>query len=274
VIPWLAPTSDLNLVRAFALAYTGVFAIQQIRFFRDQRRFIATEPPRPREVQLLGITVMQVTPRGAMRAGTGLLAVLLGALATNLLGLDLACRCCYGAAFLLLAMYHPHIAELGYVIRKILFAPVVFVVLAFSPGLVADLASSQPAWPLGLLQGYLALVYASTGLEKAVAALRPWWRGDVLRAHLLSHHLWGDMPLALFVANRAWLCRAMSFPTLVWEVTFPLALFVHPIGTMAYVLYGIAFHVGTAVLMRIHYHEYWFMNYLVFLPQLYLLVPA
>jgi hypothetical protein len=262
----------VNLVRAFALAYTSVFAIQQLRFFRDQRRFIATEPPRVRPVQLLGMTVMQVTPRLAMRAGIGLVAVLLGAIATNLLAFDLACRCCYGGAFLLLAVYHPHIAELGYVIRKILFAPVVFVVMACSPGLTEDLASAQPLWPLGLLQGYLALVYASTGLEKVIAALRPWLRGDVLRAHLLSHHLWGDMPLALFVANRAWLCRAMSIPTLAWEVTFPLALFVHPIGTMAYVLYGIAFHVGTAVLMRIHYHEYWFMNYLVFLPQLYLVV--
>lgn len=272
MIPWLAPTSDVDLVRAFAIAYTAVFAIQQLRFTADQRRFIATEPPRPRPVQLLGITVMQVTPKGAMRAGLGLLVAVLGALATNLLGLDVACRCCYVAAFLLLAVYHPHVVELGYVIRKILFAPVVFLVLACSPGLTAELASPQPLWPLGLLQGYLALVYASTGLEKVFAVLRPWWRGDVLRAHLLSHHLWGDMPLALFVANRAWLCRAMSFPTLLWEVTFPLALFLPPSAAIAYVVYGLAFHVGTAVLMRIHYHEYWFMNYLVFLPQLYLLV--
>jgi hypothetical protein len=271
MIDWIAATSDVNLVRAFALAYTATFAIQQLRFFRDQRRFIATEPPRQRAVQLLGVTVMQVSPRGAMRAGAWLVAALVGAIATNLLALDLACRCCYGAAVLLLAAYHPHIVELGYVIRKILFAPVVFVVLAFSPGLVDALSSPQPLWPFALLQGYLALVYASTGLEKVFAALRPWLRGDVLRAHLLSHHLWGDMPLALFVANRAWLCRAMSIPTLVWEVTFPLALFVHPLGTVAYVLYGIAFHIGTAVLMRIHYHEYWFMNYLVFLPQLWLL---
>ncbi len=272
MIPWLAPTSDVNLVRVFALAYTIVLALQQVRFFRDQRRWIATEPPRLRAARVLGITVLQVTPRLAMQAGIGLVAVLVGAIATNLLGLDLACRCCYGAAFLLLAIYHPHIAELGYVIRKILFAPVVFVVLACSPGLTDPLDGAQPLWPLGLLQGYLALVYASTGLEKVIAALRPWLRGDVLRAHLLSHHLWGDMPLALFVANRAWLCRAMSVPTLLWEVTFPLALFVHPLGTIAYVVYGMAFHVGTAVLMRIHYHEYWFVNYLVFLPQLYLLV--
>lgn len=268
---WLAAPPGINLTRVFAVIYTAAFFVQQLRFFPDQRRFIQIEPPTAQVMQILGIRIAKVGPRAAIRAARLLIVALGATLAANLLGLDLPCRLLYGASFVLLAVVYPHISSLGYVIRKILFAPVVFVVLAFAPGLTDGFESSQTLWPFALLQGYLALLYASTGIEKVIASGRMWLRGDVLRGYLVSHHLWGDMPRGLAVANRRWLCRAMSVPTLAWEVVFPLALFAHPLVTVAFVVYGVMFHIGTAVLMRIDYHEYWFMNYLVFLPQFYVL---
>lgn len=258
-----------NLVRVFAVAYTAILLVQQLRFFGDQRRFIALQAATPRKAQLLGIGFAEVGPRAALRFGTILVVALASALGANLLGLDLLCRVLYGTAFIALAGYYPYIAELGYVIRKILVAPVVFVVLACAPGLTDSWSADAPTWPFLLLQGYLALVYVSTGIEKVMKSARLWLRGDVLRGYLVSHHLWGDMPLGMAVANRRWLCRAMSIPTLLWELAFPLVLVLHPSVALAFVAYGIAFHIGTAVLMRIDFHKYWFMNYLVFLPQLY-----
>jgi hypothetical protein len=258
----------MNLVRVFAVAYTGMLLVQQLRFFGDQRRFIALQPAAPRAAQILGVGFAKVGPAAAMRFGAILVVALACALGANLLGLDALCRVAYGVAFVALAAYYPFIADLGYVIRKILVAPVVFIVLACAPGLTDAWSSPSPTWPLLLLQCYLALVYVSTGIEKVVKSGRLWWRGDVLRGYLVSHHLWGNMPLGMAVANRRWLCRAMSIPTLAWELAFPLVLVLHPSVALGFVAYGIAFHIGTAVLMRIDFHRYWFMNYLVFLPQL------
>lgn len=264
---WLHHDAGYNLVRVFALAYTAAFAIQQGRFTLDQQRYIESARPMKLPVQILWWAPFAITPKQAVLAGRVLIASVVLALAANIAQFDILCRVLYGVAFVSLALVYPHIANLGYVIRKILFAPVVFLVLACAPGLTSDIDGSYEPWPFLLLQGYIALVYWSTGLEKVIASGRLWWQGEVLRGYLLSHHLWGEMPLGLWVASRPRLCQMLSIPTLIWETVFPVALFIHPWGTMAFVAYGISFHVGTATMMRIDYHKYWFMNYLVFIPQ-------
>jgi len=217
--------------------------------FRDQLEFFRTEPwrvygPPPR---FLGIVPLRpVTERVFIGAGIFFTAALVAA-ASNVgrkPALTLALIC--------FPIYFLPILPLAYIQRKVNLIPLVLAISLFAQDRV-----------LAAAKLLLALVYLSAGLEKLRAAGLRWIDGESLQSYLVEHYLYSGRPQALFIAERGFLCRALSTLVLAWELSFWLVL-VFPALTWVYVVGGLLFHAGTSVAMRIHYWVYFCPVYFVF----------
>lgn len=217
--------------------------------FRDQLEFFRTEPwrvygPPPR---LLGIVPFRpVGERVFICAGVFFTAALAAA-ASNV-----ARKPALTLALICFLIYFPPILPLAYIQRKINLIPLVLAISLFAQDHV-----------LAAAKLLLALVYLSAGVEKLRTAGLRWIDGESLQSYLVEHYLYSGRPQALFIAERALLCRVLSTLVLVWELSFWLVL-VFPAMTWVYVAAGLLFHAGTSVAMRIHYWVYFCPVYFVF----------
>lgn len=116
-------------------------------------------------------------------------------------------------------------------------------------------------------------MYLSSAWQKLRRGGLQWCNGSTLQAYLVEHYLWGDMLGALRLAQKPLLCRLLSMLVCTFELTFWLIL-VCPHLTYGYALSGIAFHVGTAQIMRIQYGTYLSPVYTVFTTEIALPILA
>ncbi len=259
--PALFLPSGVNQPRMLLWLVGGMFVLQLALNFRDQWRFFQSEParvygPPPR---LLGRWRMpELTSPQFVLCGLGLLVALLAALA------GWQPRVCLLLATALHLLYFSQLTALSYVQRKPSLLALVLLILAAAPGLDAPLDQPMPEWPVLLVKLALAQMYFSAGLQKLRRAGWTWAAGETLQSHLAQHHLWADSPAAWSLAGHLAWCRVASGLVLAWELTFGLIL-IWPALTPLYVAGALAFHTGTAVLMRIEFWRYLSPVYMVFL---------
>ncbi|MCA8951076.1 MAG: hypothetical protein KDE27_16340 [Planctomycetes bacterium] len=93
-----------------------------------------------------------------------------------------------------------------------------------------------------------AVAYGFNGLAKVA---NPKWRsGDYLLAVFRSR-VFGLRRAATVTLRVAGAVRVMSWSLMLWELSFPVAL-LDPRLAFAYCACGLAFHVGTAIVMGLH----------------------
>ncbi|HVU32720.1 MAG TPA: hypothetical protein VHE61_04750, partial [Opitutaceae bacterium] len=93
-----------------------------------------------------------------------------------------------------------------------------------------------------------------------------WTSRNTLRIALLRYCLRDGNRAAWWFVRRGRLCGMTAVLVLVFELTFWLVI---PFPTLAwlYLPAGLIFHLGTAVLMRIHYWIYVVPAYFIFVAQ-------
>lgn len=117
-------------------------------------------------------------------------------------------------------------------------------------------------WPLRLLFIQMGIVYFFSGIFK--------WRGESWHAGSTMHYVMGDLAwtrwsFAQFPAPY-WLTQGLTWITLVWELGFPLLVCLRPTRTIT-LLIGVAFHVGTGILLELGFFPlYMLCLYLPLVP--------
>ncbi|SDJ80685.1 hypothetical protein [Natronorubrum texcoconense] len=96
-------------------------------------------------------------------------------------------------------------------------------------------------------QGILG--YFLAGVAKAIG--KEWRTGEALEM-VLSTKTWGDDRLYELIQSHAWLKRIVGGKIVLFEVLFPVVLFVDPQIVVAIFAIGIIFHVVNAVVMGIN----------------------
>ena len=159
-------------------------------------------------------------------------------------------------------LYFPQVIGVPEVRRKPGTVPVILLLL----GAAGLAGGAEPvAWAcLMTIKVLVAQVYLSSGIVKLRQSGMSWADGATLRMALLRYHLRDDNRGTLWLARRAGVCRLSSVMVLGFELTFWLMI---PFPQLAWVYLplGVAFHLGTAWLMRIHYWIYLFPAYAAFL---------
>lgn len=106
-----------------------------------------------------------------------------------------------------------------------------------------------PLAAVAFVAGQSALSYFTAGYFKMVS---PVWRsGDALLG-VISTKGYGHAGLYGVLRPRPSLTWALSASLLLFECTFPLALFTGELGAAVYVAAGVGFHVGNAVFMGLN----------------------
>jgi len=104
----------------------------------------------------------------------------------------------------------------------------------------------EPTWPLRMLQFQLALLYFAAGLWKLGNAT---WRSGLALHYVLNDQLYqripGDLPGVFFGAT-----VALTYLTLVWELTFPLLVCFRATRPVALVI-GLLLHLGMWVTLEV-----------------------
>lgn len=236
--------------RLFLTLYCGSISLETALHYREQLEFFRTRPERiygPAPLLLGFIRLPSVNERLFAWAGIGFIATLAAA------ACGLVPRLMSIPALICFLIYFIPILPLGYIQRKVNLIPVVLTVLMAAPGRTIQLVGIA-----------VAMVYLSGALEKLRNGGIRWIDGRSLQAYLIEHYLYTQRPQALWLARRPRLCRTLSALVLVWELTFWLVIF-FPAAGWIYVPVGLAFHLATAIAMRIRYWVYFCPVYFVFL---------
>jgi hypothetical protein len=250
--------TEYNHIRLFMMLYCTALGIQMLLNFRAQLRFFATQPSDVRATRILGKVPL---PKLSVQAFTvvGLCLCVSLFLASS----GFQPRFFLSLSLIGYFLYFGQIRNLAYIRRKTNILPFVLLILVVSPALSDALNHATPIWPIFLIKGVTASVYFSSGYQKLRNTGWRWANGKPLQVYLLDHYLWGDMKVALILAERLWLCRLLSIITLSFELTFWMIL-LFPGLTYLYVVVGIGFHIMTELAMRIQYLKYFGLVYLVF----------
>ena len=236
--------------RLFSSLYCGAIALQTLIRFSEQRRFFETQPARVYgpPPPLLGLIALPCENEPLfMAAGAGFV------LALGLAAAGLATRISMAVALICFVLYFRPILPLGYIQRKANLIPGVLTALIAAPNHAMVLAKLA-----------ISLVYLSAGIEKLRSAGVRWADGRSLQAYLLEHYLYTERAPALWLAQRPRLCRWLSAAVLGWELSFWLVLVLPPLAWL-YVPFGLGFHAGTSIVMRVHYWVYFCPAYIVFI---------
>lgn len=94
-----------------------------------------------------------------------------------------------------------------------------------------------------LLIGQVLVLYMTAGMAKAMG--EPWTNGTAL--YLISQADEFSLPSMRWMFESPFVTVAATYATVLWQVTFPVAVFSR--FKLAYVAVGIAFHVGVAGFM-------------------------
>lgn len=98
-------------------------------------------------------------------------------------------------------------------------------------------------WYTGI-QGVLS--YAVAGIAKLLGKE---WRQGIAVEGVLRTNSYGHKKLWTYFKNHPRLSKAVSWGTIAWEISYPLALLPHPWLTRAYSISALIFHVGNAHFM-------------------------
>lgn len=104
-------------------------------------------------------------------------------------------------------------------------------------------------WAVWFIAAQAALAYCAAGAFKAIS---PTWRsGEALWIILRLEDL-GHPPAGRWLSQRVQLSKMLSWATIVWEVTFPLALIAPPWALWVWLGAGVLFHLGCSSLMGLN----------------------
>lgn len=121
------------------------------------------------------------------------------------------------------------------------------------PAVVSGKAQTSPPfattsrfvrWPFELLFVELAFYYFDAGLSKLVTSGLAWADGYTLQYYLMR--LGGDV--GQWVATQLWLCVLLSAGALLFELCFPLAIFLRRLRPW-FLAAGVCFHLGNHVML-------------------------
>jgi uncharacterized membrane protein YphA (DoxX/SURF4 family) len=113
----------------------------------------------------------------------------------------------------------------------------------------------EAIWPLRLTQTLLAWSYFSNAVAKLAFSGLQWMNGYSLQKSLLDTSLQWDRPLGLWLAQHHGLCVALSVGTVVFELTFPLALFIRKARPFILLL-GVVFHLVIYLTMNVAFFQH------------------
>jgi hypothetical protein len=102
-------------------------------------------------------------------------------------------------------------------------------------------------WPLRLVQWMFALTYFAAGVEKLVNGGLGWLKGTTLAYYFAIDALHRGHPLGVWLAERADWLPPVALASLLFELTFPLALLV-PGLAIWFVAFGLPFHLGVYII--------------------------
>jgi hypothetical protein len=120
---------------------------------------------------------------------------------------------------------------------------------------------TQAGWPLQLICVCIAMVYFMAGLEKLLIAGIDWVNPESFRSYLYLH----QAPAGLWVARSDVLCTIFPLFALLFQLGFVFILFCPRLKALI-LLSGIAFHIGTYLLLEIGWYiNAWIMVYIFFI---------
>lgn len=169
----------------------------------------------------------------------------------GMLALGLFSKAAAGGALLLalcLSNANPYVINSGDMVRHALL-----LYLTLSPSGAAWALRRRPRsrsnrpyvspWPLRLMFVQLCVIYFVNGIAKLQS---PLWREGEAIYYVLASLDWSL--LGPFVPYE--MTRALTWTTLVWEIGFPVLVTV-PLTRKPALWFGVAFHVGTSIAMRV-----------------------
>jgi hypothetical protein len=120
---------------------------------------------------------------------------------------------------------------------------------------------TQAGWPSQLICVCIAVVYFMAGLEKLLIAGVDWVNPESFRSYLYLH----QAPAGLWVAKSDVLCTVLPLFAMLFQLGFVFILFYPRLKTLI-LLSGIAFHIGTYMLLEVGWYiNAWVMTYIFFI---------
>jgi hypothetical protein len=112
----------------------------------------------------------------------------------------------------------------------------------------SDMRSHQPIWPLRLIRIQVALIYFTSGVFKL---LGPAWRDGSAVHYATGQNVYGRIfHVYAFPAGFDWLLTALTYATVLWELSFPFLLLNRT--TRKFALWsGLAMHLGIWSMMEV-----------------------
>jgi hypothetical protein len=104
-------------------------------------------------------------------------------------------------------------------------------------------------WAVWFIAAQLSLAYFAAGVFKLISS--SWRSGEALSA-VLSMNPWKHAAAGRSLRQRPQWSSLLSWGTMLWEVTFPLALIAPPWAMAIWLAIGLAFHIGCAIFMGLN----------------------
>jgi hypothetical protein len=258
---WFTPGSALNLAaaRIVICAYSLWIVLS-----RDLAGMAAVPAPFWSEVPAAARLRYLIFP-GWPAVESALQWTLVLALALGLLGIFARASCALAAVLLY------HLAPLQVILwtpspygRGLTISAIALFVLALAPS--ADALALQPArarnepweygWPLKVIQMFLVQIYFFSFLSKIYVDGFGWGDAETMRNYILLFnqldHVAVFGTLGPWIAERAWLCRALGLLTLGLEGGFPAVLFSR-LARRVLIPLALLFHIAVLFAMNIFF---------------------
>ena len=104
-------------------------------------------------------------------------------------------------------------------------------------------------WAVWFIAAQLSLAYFAGGVFKLISS--SWRSGEALWA-IVNMNAWKHAAAGRWLRQRPQWSAFLSWGTMLWEVTFPLALVAHPWAMAVWLIIGAAFHIGCAIFMGLN----------------------
>jgi hypothetical protein len=104
-------------------------------------------------------------------------------------------------------------------------------------------------WAAWFIAAQLSLAYFAAGFFKVIS---PSWRSGEALGAILSINPWKHPAAGPWLRMQPSWSRLLSWGTIVWELTFPLALIGPPWAMATWLIAGFVFHIGCAVFMGLN----------------------
>ena len=104
-------------------------------------------------------------------------------------------------------------------------------------------------WAVWFIAAQLSLAYFAAGVFKLISS--SWRSGEALWA-VLSMNPWKHAAAGRWLRERPQASSFLSWGTMLWEVTFPVALLAPPWAMATWLAIGAAFHIGCAIFMGLN----------------------